>query len=100
MFGYCDNDRCSFDLWSPVDDQCDGLDSIYSHGHSDSGMPHATENRAFSPYAKHRQELEDAVETILEQYRLGNYNFTLDFDDDISDEDVEWIEHEIERRLF
>lgn len=82
MFGYHDTNRCAFDLWSPVD-----------------AGPSAIENRAFSAYAFHSQQLEDAVETILENYRNGNLNFTLDFDDDITDEDIEWIEKEVERRL-
>lgn len=82
MFSYHDSNRCGFDLWSPVD-----------------AGPCAVENRAFSPYAKHTQELEDAVEMILDNYRNGNFNFTLDFDDDISDSDVEWIQREVERRL-
>lgn len=81
--GYHDNDRCAFDLWSPVDDP----------NHC------AVENRAFSPYAKHQQELMDAVDKILEQASMGNLNFTLEFDDDISDEDIEWIYAEVQRRL-
>lgn len=52
----------------------------------------------FLAYAKHTQELEDAINTILEQYQLGNTSFTLDFDDDISDSDIEYIEKEVLRR--
>ena len=91
MFGYHDNDRCMFDLWSPVDEnrQCDMSDPFHC----------ATENRAFSPYAKHTQEIEDAINTILTQFRAGNYSFTMNFDDDISDSDVEYIQAEVERRL-
>lgn len=82
MFIYHDSNRCKTDLWSPVDNG-----------------PCAIENRAFSPYVKHSQELEDAVELILRNYEAGNFSFTLDFDDDISDEDVEWIQSEVERKL-
>lgn len=52
----------------------------------------------FGPYAKHSQELEDAIETILEQYNCGNTSFTLNFDDNISDSDIEYIQKEVMRR--
>ena len=99
MFGYHDNDRCGFDLWSPVDDQCKSLDTIYTHPHSKPGFPHATENRAFSPYAKHQQELEDIVTKILQKAAEGETNFSLDLDDDFSDEDLAYIQEAIQDRF-
>lgn len=99
MFGYCDNDRCDFDLWSPVDDQCRSLDTIYTHPHSKPGFPHATENRAFSAYAKHQQELDDIVQASIQKILSGESNFTLEVDDDFSEEDLAYIEKEIYRLL-
>ena len=60
--------------------------------------PSGKDNDTFPAYAKHMQELEDAVELILANYRAGNTSFTLNFDDDISDSDVEWIQEQEEKR--
>ena len=46
--------------------------------------PSGKDNDIFPAYTKHMQELEDAVELILANYRAGNTSFTLNFDDDIS----------------
>ena len=91
MFGYHDNDRCGFDLWSPVDDQCKSLDTIYTHPHSKPGFPHATENRAFSPYAKHMQEVEDVISMIIDNFDRGNMNMSFELDDDFSESDLNYI---------
>ena len=99
MFGYHDNDRCDFDLWSPVDDQCRSLDTIYTHPHSKPGFPHATENRAFSAYAKHQQELDDIVQASIQKILSGESNFTFEVDDDFSEGDLAYIEKEIYRLL-
>ena len=134
MFGYDDSDRCGFDLWSPVDDQCgkldtiytklcsqledqgenldtithlysqlndrcEDLDTIYTHPHLKPGFPHATENRAFSPYAKHQQELDDIVQISIQKFLSGESNFTLEVDDDFSEGDLAYIEKEIYRLL-
>lgn len=79
MFGYHDNDRCYTDLWSPKDD------------------PHgcAVENRAFSPYAKHTQEVEDIIDALVHA-DAGNY--TIDVDDDLSQSDLDYIKSEVMRR--
>ena len=83
MFGYHDTNRCMFDLWSPVND------------------PHgcAIENRAFSPYVKHEQEKEDVIQMILQAVRDGDESFSIQLDDDFSDEDVEYIKEEVYRRM-
>ena len=99
MFGYHDYDRCIFDLWSPVDDQCESLDTIYTHPHSQPGFPRATENRAFSAYAKHQQELDDIVQASIQKFLSGESNFTLEVDDDFSEGDLAYIEKEIYRLL-
>ena len=83
MFGYHDSDRCMFDLWSPVDDP----------------NGYAIENRAFSPYAKHEQEKEDVIQMILEAARNGEDAFSIQLDDDFSDEDIEYIKEEVYRRM-
>ena len=79
IFGYHDSDRCVFDLWSPVDDP--------------SGC--AVENRAFSPYAKHTQEVEDIIDALVHA-DAGNY--TIDVDDDLSQSDLDYIKFEVMRR--
>ena len=83
MFGYHDSNRCIFDLWSPVDDP--------------NGC--AIENRAFSPYEKHEQEKEDVIQMILEAARNGEDTFSIQLDDDFSDEDIEYIKEEVYRRM-
>lgn len=89
MFGYHDSDRCVFDLWSPVDDQ-----GVW-HPHSKPGFPTAVENRAFSPYAKHTQEVEDIIDALVHA-DAGNY--TIDVDDDLSQSDLDYIKSEVMRR--
>lgn len=79
MFGYHDDDRCYTDFWSPKDDP--------------NGC--AVENRAFSPYAKHTQEVEDIIDALV-QADAGNY--TIDVDDDLSQSDLDYIKSEIMRR--
>lgn len=79
MFGYHDDDRCYTDLWSPVDDP--------------NGC--AVENRAFSPYAKHTQEVEDIIDALVHA-DAGNY--TIDVDDDLSQSDLDYIKSEVMRR--
>lgn len=83
MFGYHDNDRCAFDLWSPIDDP--------------NGC--AVENRAFSPYVKHSQEVEDVIQMILQNAAAGNYQMSFELDDDFSDADVAYIQKEVQKRL-
>jgi hypothetical protein len=80
MFGYCHNDKCPFDLWAPND-----------YGH--------VENRAFSPYAKHEQEKEDVIQMILEAAANGSTDFSIELDDDFSDEDIKYIKEEVYRRM-
>lgn len=93
MLGYHDGDRCKLDLWSPNDD-------LVHHSHWDmTNYPTARENRAFSPYAKHTQETEDIINEIVRRGRMGDTNFTLDLDDDFSDDELEYIKQEVQRRL-
>ena len=79
MFGYHDDDRCYTYLWSPKDDP--------------NGC--AVENRAFSPYAKHTQEVEDIIDALVHA-DAGNY--TIDVDDDLSQSDLDYIKSEVMRR--
>lgn len=53
----------------------------------------------FWAYAKHEQEKEDVIQTILEAARNGETNLSIQLDDHFSDEDVEYIEEEVYRRL-
>lgn len=58
------------------------------------------ENVAFSVYAKHSQECEDIINLIVKKAMRGEAgSFTIDLDDDFSDEDIAYIEAEIERRI-
>lgn len=87
MLGYCHNDECRFDIHS-----LDYMLNTPSHHH------HIL-NRAFSPYAKHEQEKEDVIQIILEAAANGSTDFSIDLDDDFSDEDIEYIKEEVYRRL-
>ena len=80
MFGYCHNDECPFDIWAP------------NHHH--------IENRAFSPYVKHTQEIEDIIEEILAAARRGETSFDVEYDDSLSDADLEYIKQEVQRRFI
>ena len=81
ILGYHDSPRCEFDLWSPVSCNC------------------AQENRAFSPFVEHQQDLEDAVNILVEARRNNESNITIQFETEISDEDIDWVMAEVERRL-
>ena len=90
MFGYHDHDRCAFDLWSPVD-----TNEWHPHQLEIPNHPCATENRAFSPYAKHTQECEDIVAAVVEAARSGEIQMTFDLDDCFSESDCEYIKRRI-----
>ena len=78
MFGYHDAPNCAFDLWAP---------------NPTAWGDNAIENRAFSPYAKHSQEVEDIIEMIGSGYTGG-----IECDDDMSTDDMRYIENEVQRR--
>lgn len=61
--------------------------------------PDRRDDVPFSAYAKHTQELEDAVDEIVRQFNKGNLMFSLNFDDDISDDDVEYIRVKVIDRI-
>lgn len=61
--------------------------------------PDRRDDIPFSAYAKHTQELEDAIDEIIRQFHEGNYSFSLNFDDDISDDDVAYIRAAVEDRI-
>ena len=71
MFGYCNDPKCEFDIWSPI------LNSS------------AIENRAFSAFCKHITERDEIVERIV----AGDTNITLD--DDFSESDLRYIENRL-----
>ena len=77
MFGYHDVPDCSFDLWAP---------------NPTAWGDNAIENRAFSPYAKHSQEVEDVINLI------GNGATSIQCDDDMSADDMRYIENEVAKR--
>ena len=61
------------------------------------------ENVAFTAYAAHNEELDNIVDTIVDKIHqgiiFGNTSITFDVDDNISDEDLAYIEQEVQRRL-
>jgi hypothetical protein len=77
MFGYHDSPSCSFDIWAP---------------NPTAWGDNAIENRAFSPYAKHTQEVEDVISMI------GNGAMAIECDDDMSADDMCYIESEVRKR--
>ena len=97
MFGYHDSNRCGFDLWSPnTTDSYDKNADRNQFGYGiweDTPYHTAIENRAFSPYAKHTQEVEDVISMIGNGY-LGD----IQCDDDMSAGDMAYIENEVAKR--
>lgn len=73
MFGYCDNPKCSFDIWSPFPNST------------------AIENRAFSAFCKHTTERDEIVDRIV----AGDINITLD--DDFNENDLNYIKNRLEK---
>lgn len=59
---------------------------------------YAQENRAFSSFAEHQQDLEDAVNLLIEA-RVKGENCSIQFETEVSDEDIAWVMAEVERRL-
>ena len=78
MFGYHDSPYCSTDIWAP---------------NPTAWGDNAIENRAFSPYAKHTQEVEDIISMIGNGYTGG-----IECDDDMSAGDIQYIEQEVQKR--
>lgn len=60
--------------------------------------PCAQENRAFSPFAEHQQDLEDAINLLIEA-RVKGENCSIQFETEVSDKDIAWVMAEVERRL-
>ena len=78
MFGYHDSPYCTTDIWAP---------------NPTTWGDNAIENRAFSPYAKHTQEVEDVIQMVANGYAGG-----ISLDDDFSDGDLRYIEKELKNR--
>lgn len=73
MLGYHDSNRCATDLWSPM-------------------RQSAAENRAFSAYAYHTQQLDDIVASIA----AGEENLSVS--DDLTSDDLRYIEDQLRAR--
>lgn len=52
-------------------------------------------NDPFWPYAKHIQEVEDIIDALA---NAAPGNYTIDVDDDLSDEDLAYIKAQVEER--
>ncbi len=74
MFNYHDSNSCVYDIWAPQPNS-------------------AVENRAFSPFAKHSQEIEDVIE-MIGAGALGD----IQIDDDFTDNDLRYIERKVKSR--
>lgn len=53
----------------------------------------------FMVYAKHEQEKEDLINSIIEQARMGNTSFSFEISDDFSEQEFQEIQKEVMRRL-
>lgn len=96
MFGYHDSNRCSFDLWAPqAYHTCEDADPVQPGYGVWESTPYrcAIDNRAFSPYAKHSQEIEDII-TQIGAGALGD----IETDDDLTDNDLHYIENQVRNR--
>ena len=96
MFGYHDSNRCAYDLWSPVrtNSYSENADSIQK-GYGvweDTPYHTAIENRAFSPYAQHTQDVEDIINLIGQGYTA------IEPETNLSSSDLRHIESEPRRR--
>lgn len=52
-------------------------------------------NDPFWPYAKHTQEVEDIIDALA---NAAPGHYTIDIDDDFSDEDLAYIKAQVEER--
>lgn len=53
----------------------------------------------YLPYIQHQQDLEDAVNILVEARMNGEENCSVEFETEVSDEDIDWVMAEVERRL-
>lgn len=56
-------------------------------------------NFIFGAYAKHEQEKEDIINSIVNKARNGETNFSLNVYDDFSEAELEEIKREVECRI-
>lgn len=54
----------------------------------------------YLPYIEHQQDLEDAVNILIEARLNGEENCSIEFETEVSDEDIAWVKKEAERRLM
>lgn len=101
MFGYHDNDRCGFDIWSPVEERrvCGTTESSYYSALYGRESHCAIENRAFSPYCKHTTEVEQIINQLYSAALQGITSVSIETDEFLSEEDWEYIRNEVQRRL-
>lgn len=61
------------------------------------------ENVAFTAYAAHNEELDKIVDAIVDQVYegiiFGNTSVTFNFEDNMSDKDIAYIEREVKSRI-
>lgn len=54
---------------------------------------------AFMGYAEHQQDLEEAVEILVEGYFNGETEIGIQFETEVSEADKQWVMEEVKRRL-
>ena len=74
MFGYCNDPKCNFDIWSPFSNSS------------------AIENRVFSAFCKHITERDE----IIKQIAAGDTNITLS--DDFDEYDLNYIKLQLYKK--
>lgn len=55
-------------------------------------------NDAFWPYAKHTSEVEDIINSILDEAQRGNTDFTIEPSEYLCQANLDYIESEVSRR--
>lgn len=53
----------------------------------------------FLAYIKHESEKENIIQKILEAARNGDNQFSIQLDDDFSDEEIDYIIKEVKERI-
>lgn len=56
-------------------------------------------NESYFLYMRHNQQLEDVIQEIVNQALNGNTTFSIDIEDDFSENELSYIQEEVRRRM-
>lgn len=56
-------------------------------------------NESYFLYMRHNQQLEDVIQEIVNQALNGNTAFSIDIEDDFSEDELSYIQEEVGRRM-